>query len=263
MPPDNLGGMSDTTGIEDIPEYEDTDLVAAEGLLREPAFWFFHLMATLGDLDADPEEYGVDAAAYEAMTERLGDADQPWPVIRVPFGGGHTALVVYANYEDENDIEFRVRHPAWGRVGYLADFGPECTGPGLSWAELTTIADSVPLGASQDEGLLDPAQRLLVLLPALGDAATPQDAWSIVARALVSCGISEAVADSFAQELVGAGPDASGFEPRWTVGADSPLPLCSSDLSPRRVPLALGITADQAQALAAALRGVPASNTAR
>lgn len=56
------------------------------------------------------------------MLGQLSDAEQPWPVLRVPFAGGHTALAVYANYDDENSIEFTVRHPAWGRLGHLGQY---------------------------------------------------------------------------------------------------------------------------------------------
>jgi hypothetical protein len=44
-------------------------------------------------------------------------------------------------------------------------------------------------------------------------------------------------------------------QPRWSVAADSPIPVCSSDYSPRRIPLALGITEEQAHVLAEALAG--------
>src|SRR5205823_6589365 len=139
----------------DIPEYLDTELVAGEELAHEPAFWLAHLLVTMGDLSAGTDEYGVTPSALEAMLERLSDAEQPWPVFRVPFDGGHTAFAVYANFEDENSVEFVVRHPAWGRLGHLGQCGPEHAGPGLSWTELTAIAASVPESTSDTEGLVD------------------------------------------------------------------------------------------------------------
>ncbi|MFI2207052.1 hypothetical protein ACH47Z_41440 [Streptomyces sp. NPDC020192] len=247
--------MSDTAEIVDIPEYLDFELVASEQLAREPAFWLVHLLVTMGDLSADADEYGVTPSAYEAMLERLSDAEQPWPVLRVPFGGGHTAFAVYANFEDENTVEFAIRHPAWGRLGHLGQCGPESAGPGLSWAELTAIAASVPESASDTGGLVDPAQRLLLLLPMLGDSATPEEAWTVVARALSNCGIPGDVALRFARELLGTEADDRHVEPFWTVAGDNPVPVCSSRYSPRQVPIALGITLNQAQALADALRG--------
>jgi len=236
-----------------IPEYaDDAELVPSEDLGGDPAFWFAHLVLTLGDHPStDPEEYGVAASAYDTMVDRLGDHFHPWPVFRVPFGGGHTILVIYSHF-DAYEIEFVVRHPDWGRLGYLGDFGPEPRGPGLSWAELIAIAEARPSDGAAEAGLSDPAQRLLLLLPMLGDAATPADASTVVAQALVRCGMSADVAPRFAAELIGS--DMSG-KPSWSAGPDNPVPVCSWHNSPRQVPIALGIAPEQAQALADALRG--------
>ncbi|MEU7278866.1 hypothetical protein AB0A69_08840 [Streptomyces sp. NPDC045431] len=234
-----------------IPEYvEDCDLVEGEDLVRDPAFWLAHLLLTMGDPGGEPERYGVDASAYEAMVDRLGDPEQPWPVVRVRFAGGHTAYVVYASFEDENNVDFFVRHPAWGRLGHLGQCGADEAGPGLSWAELITLAASAQDG---DEGLSDPSQRLLLLLPMLGDADMPVDARDTVAQALACCGIRTDAADELAATLVGEQDPTGG--PRWTVTDDSPIAVCSSPYSPRRVPLALGISPEHAQALANALHG--------
>ncbi|MEV7386513.1 MULTISPECIES: hypothetical protein [unclassified Streptomyces] len=234
-----------------IPEYlEDCRLVAGEGLAREPAFWLAHLLLTVGDPGEDPERFGVDASVYEEMVERLGDPEEPWPVLRVPFDGGHTAYVVYANFDDVNNVDFFVRHPAWGRLGHLGQCGADEAGPGLSWPELVALAEAKRNGG---EGLTDGSQRLLLLLPMLGDAEVPREASDVVAEALSRCGIRAEAADELIAVLVGE--QESDGEPRWTVTADSPIAVCSSVCSPRRIPLALGIAASQAQALADALGG--------
>ncbi|MFJ8645810.1 hypothetical protein ACIRNI_06770 [Streptomyces sp. NPDC093546] len=233
-----------------IPEYfEDCDLVEGEDLVREPAFWLAHVLLTMGD-PGEVERYGVDASAYEAMVDRLADPGQPWPVLRVCFTGGHTAYVVYANFEDENNVDFFVRHPAWGRLGHLGQCGADEAGPGLSWAELISLAASAQDG---EEGLSDPSQRLLLLLPMLGDADMPGGARDTVARALAGCGIRPDAAGELAASLLGEQDSTGG--PRWTVTGDSPIAVCSSPYSPRRVPLGLGISPEQAQALANALHG--------
>lgn len=237
-----------------IPEYgaPDAELVASEDLAREPAFWLAHLAET-GSVSSDPQEYGVAASAYDAIVDRLS-AETPSPVLRVPFGGGHTILVIYSNDTDVNEryVEFVVRHPNWGRLGYLGFIGPSGSGPGLSWAELISIAEARPDDGATEAGLADPAQRLLLLLPMLGDAASPADASVVVAQALVRCGISADAAPRLADELIGS--DMSN-RPSWSVGPDNPVPVCSSHHSARQVPIALGITPEQAQALAGALRG--------
>ncbi|MGW5328894.1 hypothetical protein [Streptomyces sp. NPDC004014] len=234
-----------------IPEYlEDCELVAGEDLAREPAFWLAHLMLTVGDPSEDPERYGVDASVYEKMVERLSNPEDPWPVLRVPFEGGHTAYAVYANFDDANNVDFFVRHPQWGRLGYLGQCGADEAGPGLSWTELATLAE-----AAQDssEGLTDSSQRLLLLLPMLGDAEMPSEARHMVGQALIRCGIRSDSADELATVLVGE--QEADSQPRWAVMTDSPIAVCSSPYSPRHIPLALGISPSQAQALAGALTG--------
>lgn len=248
----------------EIPEYIDTELAVEEQLVHEPAFWLAHLQLTMSaDPDGDPTDFGIPAAVYEQMLERLSDPDQPWPVFRVPFAGGHTAYAVYANFEDENTVEFCVRHPSWDRLGHLGQHGPEYAGPGLSWPEFTALASSPSAGAtgsaaSESAGLTDPAHRMLLLLPMLGDAATPVSAWSTVAEALAHCGFAEDTATRFAQELMGTTPAAHQLKPAWKTTDESPVPVCESKYSPRQIPLALGISRDQAEALASALRGEPA-----
>ncbi|MFC7762672.1 hypothetical protein ACFQY4_34980 [Catellatospora bangladeshensis] len=234
-----------------IPEYPNDDLVQGDDLAFGPAFWLAHLLLTMGDPDDAPQDYGVTAAAYDSMVERLSDAALPWPVFQIPFGGGHTILVIYASYEDENNVEFIVRHSDWGRLGYLGNIGPSHSGPGLSWQELTTIAAYSP-DCDTEPGLSDPAQRLLLLLPMLGDAATPSEVTEVVTHALIQCGISEESAPGFADKLVGREEDQQNT---WSAGPDNPIPVCSSRRSARQVPIALGITAEAARALADALTG--------
>ncbi|MFB6561661.1 hypothetical protein ACFCYH_22725 [Streptomyces sp. NPDC056400] len=236
-----------------VPEYlQDSELVASEDLAKDPAFWLAHVLLTMGDPGEPVEPYGVDAEAYDAMVERLGDPEQPWPVLRVCCDGGHTVYAVYANEEDQNDVDFFVHHPEWGRLGHLGQCGADGAGPGLSWTELLALATSTREGGA---GLTDPSERLLLLLPVLGDADLPGEAYDTVARALSRCGIRPEATGALAAMLLGE-PDPAGG-PRWTVTGDHPIAVCSSPYSPRRVPLALGITPDQARALATALGSRP------
>ncbi|MGW2376711.1 hypothetical protein [Kitasatospora sp. NPDC001683] len=233
-----------------IPGFEDEEVLLGESLADEPAFWLAHLLLVAGHDVAEPEAYGVPQEAYEALLERLFDTEAPTLLLRVPFRHGHTACVIYQNFEDENDTDFVVHHPDWGRLGFLGQFGPHGSGPGLSWPELVNLADSQ--GDPVAEGLRDRAQRFLLLLPALGDAETPlEEAQQAVAEALAAVGLRPDAVGELATQLVGD----PAQEPRWFLTPDSPIPICSSDYSPRRIPLALGISKDQAHALAEALGG--------
>ncbi|MBD0689604.1 hypothetical protein BG452_27865 [Streptomyces sp. CBMA123] len=220
-------------------------------MAADPAFWFAHLLLILSHDVDEPEAYGVPEEAYDAMMARLFDAEAPPLLFRAPFRHGHTACVTYQSFEDESLIDFFVEHPDWGRFGFLGQFGPHGSAPGLSWPELVNLARSE--GDPGAEGLQDRAQRLLLLLPALGDADTPlAEARLTVAEALVAVGLRPDTAGEFAARLLG---DPARHEPRWVLTPESPIPLCTSDYSPRQVPLALGITEEQALALAEALQG--------
>ncbi|MCX4821995.1 hypothetical protein OG883_19315 [Streptomyces sp. NBC_01142] len=233
-----------------IPEYEqESELMAGEELVGGPAFWFLHLCWWQEDLRALVERFGADPADVDALSDRLTDDDAPWPVFRVPFGGGHTAVVALRNFPDDSGIDYFVHHPEWGRLGHLGQMDGHDTGPGLSWKELTAIAADVPDGA---EGLTDPAERFLTLLPMLGDIDTPHDAAAVVARALTQCGIPPEHAPHIAGKIL----DNSFWElPSWVVRDGSPVPVCGASASPRAIPLAQGITAGQARDLAEALSG--------
>ncbi|MFI9318688.1 hypothetical protein ACIGXI_02710 [Kitasatospora aureofaciens] len=238
------------TAAPHLPGFEDEELLPGEALATEPAFWLAHLVLITDHQAEDPEVYGVAPDAYRAMLERLFGAEAPTLLLRVPFRHGHTACVIYQNFEDECDTDFLVHHPAWGRFGFLGQFGPHGSGPGLSWPELVSLVRSE---ADPDaEGLRDHAQRLLLLLPALGDADTPlEEARRTVAGALAAVGFRPDVVVEFAAQLLGE-PER---KPRWFLTSDSPIPICSSNYSPRQVPLALGITEEQTRTLATALSG--------
>ncbi|WP_328402446.1 hypothetical protein OHS70_29930 [Streptomyces sp. NBC_00390] len=235
----------------EIPEYEqEFELAGSEQLVTGPEFWFLHLYMWQGEPRATAESFGADTADVDALYERLFDEDAPWPVFRVPFGGGHAAVVAYRNFPEDNGIDYFVHHPEWGRLGHLGQMDGHDTGPGLSWRELITVADDVQAGMP---GLTDPAERFLLLLPMLGDMDMPADASRIVAERLTRCGIPEAQALDIAGRVL---DNPFWDAPGWEVRDSSPVPVCTGSSSPRfMMPLAQGITAEQTRSLADALAG--------
>ena len=90
----------------------------------------------------------------------------------------------------------------------LATIEGHSRGPALSWAELVTAS-------AQPDDRLSPTQRLLLLLPAYGDADTPQEAIDVVSAALAAVGAREHVRDLTAELL-----DSPFLEsPQWTLTA--------------------------------------------
>ncbi|MFD7643450.1 hypothetical protein ACFV4P_22665 [Kitasatospora sp. NPDC059795] len=86
-----------------IKGYDYGPLVAGDGLLERAGFWSNHLLAmcrfTSGETRPAPEWFGDDGADTDALAEVLLD-DQAWPAFRIPFQGGHSAVVVYRNLID-------------------------------------------------------------------------------------------------------------------------------------------------------------------
>ncbi|MFJ8166568.1 hypothetical protein ACIRBY_37390 [Streptomyces sp. NPDC096136] len=243
-----------------IDGYDDAPLVAAEDLPALPGFWAAYLlwMCQTEENEPDPLWFGADEAdtdaAYEALT-----AEEHWPVFRIPFADGHTAVVVGRNLEDDPGTEYFVSHPEWDRHGHLATIDGHQAGPGLSWRELTHIAGTPDPGAP---GVQAQPVRLLLLLPALGDRDLPADAVERVGEALVAVGVPEDGAHGVAEALL---HDHPLWEPaQWSLPSPSPLSgtaqrfpgilSCDESGSPRcGVRLAQGISRGHSDRLAHAL----------
>ncbi|MFC1403558.1 MULTISPECIES: TetR/AcrR family transcriptional regulator [Streptacidiphilus] len=79
-----------------IKGYDYGPLVAGEWLLERAGFWSNHLLAmcrfTAGETRPAPEWFGDDGADTDALSEVLQN-DQVWPAFRLPFQGGHSAVV--------------------------------------------------------------------------------------------------------------------------------------------------------------------------
>jgi hypothetical protein len=242
--------------------YDDDLLVAAEGLVSRPGFWAAYLMWLSRPKEGEVpklEWFGADAADTDAVNETLMDEER-WPVFRIPFGVGHTAVVLSCNLADDAGTDYFITHPDWGRHGYLATIDGHQSGPGLSWQELVHIAHTpdptVP-------GVHPPNARLLLLLPALGDADLPADAANVVCEALLWAGAPAGEAPRVAESLLLGNP--LWAPAHWTPSAPSPLSgsedepftgilCCDQPGSPRyALRLAQGITHAQSDLLAHAL----------
>ncbi|WP_314250080.1 hypothetical protein [Streptomyces sp. DSM 40907] len=151
-----------------IPGYDGGPFRHQPELLDEHLFWLVHLhLGATQDREAG------------ALLSRLPGGDT-WPVFTVPLAGDHHLYVVYRALEGEAGIDYLVHHPDWDAAETLARDDAHFMGPGLSWAELTAAADNGLPGGSTT----NPHARLLLLLPAFGDAAVPDDAVERLTAAL-------------------------------------------------------------------------------
>ncbi|MEV5972240.1 hypothetical protein [Streptomyces sp. NPDC051921] len=248
-----------------IEGYEDAPVAAGEGLLELPGFWAAYLMwlSQTEDYDPVPEWFGVDGADADAACEALCD-EARWPVFRIPFAGGHTAVVLGRNFPDDPETEYLITHSEWGRHGHLATVSGHQAGPGLPWRELHHIARTPDFNVP---GVHTEYARLLLLLPALGDQDLPGDAAAVFSGALVRADVPAALAPSLAEALL---TDHPLWDPaEWALPTASPLSggqepfrgilRCDGYLSPRcGTRLAQGITREQSDRLAHALGTWPA-----
>lgn len=161
---------------------------------------------------------GADPADVDAAAEALYDATEVWPVYRVPLPGGAVLWIVHRNFPDDAGTDFLLTHPDRPREVPLASIEGHHTGPGLSWPDLIAVAGAAPPDA---EGVRDPGLRLLLLLPASGDAETPaEEAVERISVALTAVGVPAEAAPGAAERFLDH-PLWDGSV--WSAPGDSPL----------------------------------------
>lgn len=154
-----------------IPGYEGGPFTCQPELLDEHLFWLGHLHNCYSESDEAGElTGGGDEREAGSLQARLLAGDS-WPVFTVPLTGGHRLYVVYRAFDEDEGIDYLLYHPDWDAAELLAADEGNFMGPGLSWAELTAAVDNgLPGGSTTDAHA-----RLLLLLPAFGDDAVPDD----------------------------------------------------------------------------------------
>jgi hypothetical protein len=233
-----------------ITGYENDPLVNGSALLIDPVLWALHaMMVGATGLDDPQRDFGVDTEDAEELCEQLFDPDH-WPVFTVPLHSGAALHVIYRNLADDMGLDYLLSHPDWPHDLQLAAVEGSFVGPGLSWHELITIAHQPPTSAPTSTG--DPARRLLLLLPALGDADLPDSAVPALTAALTHTTASPApqhVAETLLRK------NQAYWQPaHWAKLANGAL-VCDEHYS-RRCPWhPRAFTPDQALAITQALTG--------
>jgi hypothetical protein len=193
-------------------------IAPAEHRLDLPGFWPAYLGPLWDGFAREPELFGADPADVDAAGEALYDTTEVWPAYRIPLPGGAVLWIVHRNFPDDAGTDFLLTHPDRPREVPLASIEGHHTGPGLSWPDLIAVADAAPADA---EGVLDPDLRLLLLLPAFGDAETPaEEAVQRISVALTAVGVPVEAAPEAAERFLDH-PLWDG--PVWSDPVGSPL----------------------------------------
>ncbi|GAA3830403.1 hypothetical protein GCM10023083_74110 [Streptomyces phyllanthi] len=176
-------------------------IAAAEHLLDLPGFWPAYYGPAWDGFAADPEPFGADTADVDAAAEALYDTTRIWPAYRLPLRDGRLLWIVHRNFPDDAGTDYLVTGPGTGGHTTLASSEGHHRGPGLSWPELTAIAESAP---RDEQGIRDPDLRLLLLLPAFGavDVLCVDEAASRISGALGTVGVPQDVAPAMADRFL-------------------------------------------------------------
>ncbi|MEU4507308.1 hypothetical protein [Streptomyces sp. NPDC024089] len=199
-----------------IKGYDVGPLVPGESLLVHPGFWSNYLLAMCSDGGCAerpvPEWFGEDGADVDALSEVLFDPDR-WPVFRVPAEDGPGAVVIYRNLDGDYGTDYLITHPGRSHAEQIASWDGDFSGAGLTWSELTQIADNPSLA---DEGVQDTATRLLLLLPLLTDLDVQETASARLIAALTATGTPQDTAAIAAEHLLAHLARRSRHDPTWT-----------------------------------------------
>ena len=220
--------------------YASAPVGDGHALLDEPGFWAAHLAGLAGDFPA--EAFGTDRAEAADALELLEDPAS-WPVFRVPLDGGGAVLVHRNNGEEHSSTDCFLELPDSGSGGrtwtVLTSDDQDRLGPGLCWPELDAVRHppELPREPEGASGVLDPHDRLLLLLPLLGDTEAPATpaAVAAVTGALAARGAPEQGREDLARQLLGGHP-MWGAAP-WTYDAEAGSWICAGPHSPRAEPL--------------------------
>jgi hypothetical protein len=186
-------------------------------------FWSAFLL-TVGGSRTAATAFDVDPADVEEYAEQL-HRPESWPFLTVQLARGHRLHLLFRNFEGDSGWDYLLEPADSDPVITFAALEGGFQGPGLSWRELFTAAAQMDPERTQ-------AERLLLLLPAVGDADLPLDAKERVATAFTEVGGQPEYRQEVAGELLTASRRFWG-SPTWVEYEDRYV--CPGSHSPRNV----------------------------
>ncbi|RZU75023.1 hypothetical protein EV384_3538 [Micromonospora kangleipakensis] len=202
------------------PPVDASVLVDATPWLDDPTFWPAFLLSVGGSFTA-AVAFDIDPADVEVYAEEMHQPDR-WPIITLDLARGHCLHILFRNFDGDSGWDYLLQPAGSDAVITAAALEGGFHGPALSWSELVTTA-------SQPDSKRSQAERLLLLLPAVGDSGIPRGANNVVASALSATGAQQRQ-NEVAGELLNASHRFWG-DSDWTERRG--LPVCLGRHSPR------------------------------
>ncbi len=166
------------------------------------------------------------------MLDELQRLDQ-WPGFALSVGDRHTIHLIWRNFDEDMGLDYVLIGAGYESSIVVAALEGSFIGPAWSWPELLDLAEQPDRHRSASE-------RLLLLLPAMGDADLPSTAVEVVAGAVTAVGGSRNQVE-VARQLLAATSRFWGA-PQWQRGDG--VSVCLGEYSVRgslRIAVALGL----------------------
>jgi hypothetical protein len=153
------------------PPVDESVLTEGALWLDDRLFWPAFLLS-VGGSDTAAAAFDVDPADVEEYAEELHHPDS-WPFLIVQLARSHRLYILFRNFEGDSGWDYLLQPADSDAVMTLAALEGGFQGPALSWPDLL-------VAASQPDPARSRAERLLLLLPAVGEPTfltTPRN-WS-------------------------------------------------------------------------------------
>jgi hypothetical protein len=211
--------------VDGFPEDLDVDGLITGGseFMDRPGFWAAHyLNQSVDEDDLAAEVWGVPIETIREVMEQLTDPAS-WPAFEIGLDGDAKLAVVYRNMDGDYGVDYLLVPGSEQECVMVAALEGHYRGPGISWPELSAVADRFA-------DPLERARAMLLLGPMLGDVeAVEPEAIAELAEALRLTGGTGDV-EGFARLIVSENPL---WEPATWHTTDDGSTVCDEENSPR------------------------------
>lgn len=205
------------------PEVLQPELVSDGSWLLERREFWASLLYDGADEELLDALFGGEEGVFDQMNDLWKEIERTgnWPVLRLGTQAGDFALAIWYVIDETEGHDFLVL-PGDGRCIAVAAIAAHSYGPGLSWPEAQRLIERGSLGS--------PAQRLLLLVRALGDGDSMAEMVEQVADALLAVGNAVCPRETAVEAARQLLEDRGGS---WSMHGD--VLVCDNDSAARRL----------------------------